>query len=141
MWTLSFSRKLVSFMWTRSTTGAIKDTFLGAGWFGGGYRFDVLQPDFFVHENEMDRGSGPRIVCVHRHIDASGMPELKSALLGSLHNARQVGACDSGVHVGCQASLLRIPLEDVNEHRHPADDTVGDCGGIEGRMKAPHTFQ
>lgn len=120
MCTRSFNRKLVSFLFTKSITGAIgiPSAFRSGSESGTASAYSGLTRSRRKTRWIADRARG-------RGLDDFG----------------QVGAVYYRVHIGGQASSQRIALEDMDEDRHAAHNPVRNSGRRQHRMQSPHALE
>jgi hypothetical protein len=80
MWTLSFRRKLVSFIRTQVVDGADPNSFFGAYGIGGGNLRQVAGPDLLADENQVYRGACAGLVRIYQHVDSVRVPMPEASL-------------------------------------------------------------
>src|SRR5579872_2637794 len=78
---------------------------------------------------------------IYKHIDAGRVPETESVLLRSLRDSIKILARNPNVHIRSEASLLRIPLENVDENAHATHYAVRNAGGAKSCVKAPQSLK
>ncbi len=141
-WTLSLSRKLVSFMRTRSATGASRmPSWVTVGVLKIGNRLQVFWTHLLVNENQMNSAASLGFICVDKHVHARYMAIPKTERLHSFRDALKVLAVNRDIDISSKPSGVVAALANLEKNSQPPNDAILDPRFRQRRMKASQNIE